>query len=106
MGRCAVALVLLVALIAPAARADEESLRKRIQELEEQQKIFNEQLRQLREELDRERAQPAAAPATAPAPAPAVVAPAVPAPPAAPAAAQAPAPAPAPVEAAQPERIE
>lgn len=98
-----VAIALCALLSAAAARADEAALRKRIQELEEQQRIFNQQLRELREELDRERAPAAAAPAPSPA-APAVVAPVAPSPPAAPAAAEAPAATP--VQAAEPQRIE
>ena len=83
------ALVLLVA--APAARGDEEALRKRIEELEAQQRQVLEQLKEMKRELDaarHEKAAPAVAPAAVPAPAPAAPAPAVavPAVPAAPAA--------------------
>src|SRR5262245_57950009 len=98
-----VAIALCALLSAAAARADEAALRKRIQELEEQQRIFNQQLRELREELDREREPKAAAPPPAPI-APPVVAPVAPSPPAVPAAAEAPAATP--VQAAEPQRVE
>jgi hypothetical protein len=77
------------------ARADEETLRRRIEELETQQRQILEELKAMKRELDAER-EKRAAPVAAPAP-PAVVAPApvaAPAPAAAPAAA--------PVQAAQP----
>jgi hypothetical protein len=75
--------------VAPA-RADEEALRRRIEELEAQQRQVLEQLQEMKRELDAARQAPAApAPVAAPVP----VAPA--APPAAPAAAQAAAPTPA-----------
>lgn len=103
-GQRAVGIGLLVALFATAAPADEEALRKRIQELEDQQRIFNQQLQELRNELDKERARPAAAPAPAAVPAP-VPAP-VPVP--IPAAAEpgAPPAQPAPVQAVEPQRVE
>ena len=76
-------------LAAPAARADEEALRRRIEELEAQQREVLEQLKSMKRELDaqRQQAAPAAAPA-APAP---VVAPVPAAAPAAPVVAPAPA---------------
>ena len=81
-------------LAAPAVRADEEALRRRIEELEAQQREVLEQLKSMKRELDAQRQQ--AAPAAAPvAPAP-VVAPLPAAAPAAPV----PAPAPAAVQAA------
>lgn len=89
LGRRMVAAVLLAVVTGTAAHADEAALRKRIEELEEQQRQFNEQLRQLRQE--HEHAPPAAAPAAA--------APASPLPAAA-------APAATPVQAAEPQRVE
>src|SRR5690349_20539053 len=74
--RYTAAAVLVIALAATAARGDEAALRKRIQELEEQQRQFNEQLQELRQELVHQRAAPAAPAAVAPAPvAPAAAAP-------------------------------
>jgi hypothetical protein len=83
-----VAGMVLIAALATTAHADEAALRKRIQELEEQQRLFNQQLQELRQELDRERAPAAAAPAASPSPV----------------AAEAPAPTPA--QAAEPQRME
>jgi hypothetical protein len=80
LGKRVFAIMLAAALAATAARGDEAAIRKKIEELEEQQKRFNEQLQQLRQELDREH-QPAAAAAPAAAPAP-VAAEAQPSPPA------------------------
>jgi hypothetical protein len=87
-GKFVVGILVVAAVAATPARADEAALRKRIQELEEQQRLFNQQLRELREELDREHAPAAAAPAASPSPV----------------AAEAPAPTPA--QAAEPQRIE
>jgi len=77
-GRRMLGIALLAALAATGARADEAALRKRIEELEEQQRQFTEQLRELRQQLERQQAPAAAAPAPAPVVAP-VPAPAVPA---------------------------
>ncbi|HSP97581.1 MAG TPA: hypothetical protein VL049_10105 [Candidatus Dormibacteraeota bacterium] len=74
----ACAAMLLIAV--PAARAAEEALRRRIEELEAQQRQVLEQLKEMKHELDAERQQravPAAAPAPVAAPVP--VAPAAPA---------------------------
>src|SRR5512139_2795170 len=90
------ACVAVVLIGAPAARADEEALRRRIEELEAQQRQVLEQLKEMKHELDAERQQravPAAAPAPVAAPVPvAPAAPAVAAPAAAPTAEQAAAP--------------
>ena len=88
VGKRVLAMVLVAALAATEARADEAAIRKKIDELEEQQRHFNEQLQQLRQELERER-QPAAAAAPAASPAPV--------------AAEAPSP---PAQAAEPSRVE
>lgn len=89
----------LLLAVAPAARADDEALRRRIEELEAQQRQVLEQLKEMKRALDAERTR-GAAPAAAPAPvaAPAPAAPVAPA--AAPAAeaVAAPSPAPAPGE--------
>jgi hypothetical protein len=100
-GRRLVAVAMLATLAtAGSAHADEAALRKRIEELEEQQRQFNQQLQELRQQLEHEQA-PAAAPAVAAppplAPAPAVAPAAVPA---------APAPNAAPVQAAEPQRVD
>lgn len=93
---------LVVLAGAPVVRADDEALRKRVEELEDQQRQMLEQLKEMKRELDaarKQQAAPAVAPAAVPAPAPAAPAPAVAAPvaPAAPpAAVAAPAPAGAP----------
>lgn len=69
--------VLVIGLAAGVARGDEAALRRRIDELEEQQRQFMEELRQLRQELQRHQAPPPAAPA---APMPAAPVPAAPVP--------------------------
>jgi hypothetical protein len=48
-----VILALVVSLSAGTAMGDDEAIRKRIEELEEQQRTFNAELQKLREELDR-----------------------------------------------------
>ena len=107
--RVLVAGALALLALTPAARGDEEALRRRIEELEAQQKQVLEQLKEMKRELDasrKEKAAPVVAPAAVPAPAPAAPAPAMAAPaaaPAAPVAAEAPpAAAPAAAEAAAP----
>lgn len=92
-------ILLAVALGATAASGDEAALRRRIEELEQQQRMFQEQLRLLREELRQEKVPAVAAPA-APAPAPAPVVAPAPAVVAPPAVAQPPPAAPSPVVAA------
>jgi hypothetical protein len=100
VGKRRLGVIVLALLAASTARADEAALRRRIEELEAQQRLFNEQLRQLREQLEQEHAPAAAAPAPAAAP-PALAAPPVAAPQPA-----AQAPAPTPVQAAEPQRVE
>ncbi|HSQ00262.1 MAG TPA: hypothetical protein VL049_23835, partial [Candidatus Dormibacteraeota bacterium] len=51
----ACAAILLIAV--PAARGDEEALRRRIEELEAQQRQVLEQLKEMKHELDAERQQ-------------------------------------------------
>lgn len=94
LSACLAAMAMVATSTLPV-RADEEALRRRIEELESQQREVLEQLKEMKRELDAERER-RAAPAAAPA-APAVVAPA-------PVVAPVPAPAPAavPVQAAQP----
>src|SRR5499425_114746 len=90
LGKRMLGAIVLAAVAATTARADEAALRKRIEELEAQQRQFNEQLRQLREQLEQEHEQQ---------PAPAAAAPATPVPAAA-------APAPSPAPAAETQRVE
>jgi hypothetical protein len=85
LAACVAALV----AAAPAARADEDALRRRIEELEAQQREVLEQLKAMQRELDAERerrAAPAPVPAVAPPAAPEDPAPELVAPAAAPAA--------------------
>ncbi|MGH7789016.1 MAG: hypothetical protein ACRERC_19245, partial [Candidatus Binatia bacterium] len=92
-----IAVALVAALAAGPARGDDAALRQRIDELEAQQRQFNEELQKLRQMLDEK---PAAAPAAAaPVVAPAVV-------PAGTVPDGAPAPVAAPVQAAEPARVE
>src|SRR5215510_9730638 len=71
LGKRMLGAIVLTAVAATTARADEAALRKRIEELEAQQRQFNEQLRQLREQLEQEHEQQPAPAAAAPAPSPA-----------------------------------
>jgi len=79
LGKRILGAIVLAAVAATAAHGDEAALRKRIEELEAQQRQFNEQLQLLREQLEREHEQQQPAPAAA-APPPAAPAPAAAAP--------------------------
>src|SRR5215813_11179523 len=79
VGKRTLGAIVLAAVAATAAHGDEAALRKRIEELEAQQRQFNEQLQLLREQLEREHEQQQPAPAAA-APPPAAPAPAAAAP--------------------------